>query len=463
MYTTRTKPKRLSKLAVAALITAISLCSLVVYMSVLKENRLGDLRKEQLILEKTIKISDTMTQALHKAEILAVLIRQADGDLTDFDKWADFLLDSPFCWAILAAPDGVVHRIFPEEGNEPLLGVDLFDENVAAREEAVIARDSRQLVMGGPFNAVQGGGKAIVGRMPVFMDTDGDSVESGDATETFWGIVSVSLRFPDILDSITLENLTLQGYGYELWRINPHTNERQTIASNGKAHYTHSLEGTIHILNAEWYLKISNIRRWYDFPINVIFVISLVACSSVFCVLQNNYHLKQMRDELEHMAKNDSLTGIHNRRFFMEISEQSLSKAVRNEEECYIIIFDIDRFKSVNDTHGHYAGDQVLVEVASRIKRHIRPYDHFARYGGEEFIVFVSDVGLDDIGIVAERLRLCLCESKFVFGKLRLSVSASFGVARIEGTSIESAIKKADIALYQAKEAGRNRIVLYAE
>ena len=460
MHSTRTKPRKLSTIAVASFITAVVSCSLVIYMSILKENRLNDLRKEQLILEKTIKIGDTMRQALYKAEILSVLIRQADGDLTDFNQWAGFLLDSPFCWAILAAPNGVVCHVYPEAGNEPLLGVDLFDENIAAREEAIIARDSRQLVMGGPFDAVQGGGKAIVGRMPVFLETD--TANADGETEKFWGIVSVSLRFPDILDNVTLENLTAQGYGYELWRINPHTNERQTIASNGKTYYTHSLEGPIHILNAEWYLKISNVRRWYDFPIYAIFIVSLVACFSVFCVLQNNHYLKQMRDELEHMAKHDSLTGIHNRRFFMEISEQTLSKAVRNDEMCYVIIFDIDRFKSVNDTYGHHAGDKVLIEVASRIKRHIRPYDHFARYGGEEFIVFVSDVAMDDIGIIAERLRLCLCDSDFVLGKLQLSVSASFGIAQIEETGIEPAIKKADIALYQAKEAGRNRIVLFA-
>ena len=449
-----TKPHRISRLAVASLLVAVILCSLYVYITVANKNQMDSMEIEQIIFRKSILISDAITKNLNKAETLAVLVRQGNGGIADFDAVAESMIDDPAIWTMLLAPDGVVSQVYPLAGNEAMIGLDLFGDSIDS-SEAVVARDSRQLVMGGPFYTLQGG-LALVGRMPVYID-------DGDGNESFWGLVSVSLRFPEALDNAGLDAFDMQGYAYELWRINPNTNEKQAITGNGEKIHTSFIETPISILNAEWYITASAIRYWYAYPVNIVVVAtSLFICLMIFFVMQSNYRLKQMRDALEKMASTDALTGIYNRRFFIEISQNSLTKAKRSNEACYVIIFDLDKFKSINDTYGHQAGDKVLIETASRIKIHVRPYDHFARYGGEEFIILVVDSDEKRVVDIAERLRLSLCESAFNFGDLSLPVSASFGVARVEDFDIEKAVKNADVALYQAKEAGRNNVVFYS-
>ena len=450
------KNHRISLFALIVLVFAVLLSAFIVYVSVLGKNQLDDMHMEHLILEKNIRISDVLRQSLYKAEILAVLVRQAEGDLTGFEQWAEFLLDSPVYWTILAAPDGVVSRVYPLEGNKSLLGESLFAEGIGASDEARDAREFGRLVMGGPFEAIQGGGQAIVGRMPVFMDTDTEERQ-------FWGLVSVSVKFPDILEMADLNRLSSQGYAYELWRNHPQSGERHVIAGEGTVYYPHSVVRPIYILNSQWYLTVSKVRYWYEFPVSVILVVTLFASYASFFIMQSNYKLRRVRNELELMAKTDVLTGIYNRRFFMEIAEITLSKAKRSDEECYVIVFDIDRFKQINDTYGHHLGDLVLIEVVKRIQPLIRPYDYFARYGGEEFIVLVCGADTETIQTIAERLRLCLCKQQFVFEGVQMPVSASFGMAKIEDSGTEHAIKNADTALYQAKGAGRNRAILYKD
>jgi len=161
------------------------------------------------------------------------------------------------------------------------------------------------------------------------------------------------------------------------------------------------------------------------------------------------------------MVKIDPLTSIFNRRHFMEIACMNIERERRLNGECYIVLFDLDRFKSINDTYGHAIGDDVLIETALRVKSIIRPYDVFARYGGEEFIIYASNVGKDDIFEVIERLRLSLCNNEFKYNNVSFNVSASFGIAHIYDYDIKKAIINADKALYEAKANGRNNTVMH--
>ena len=168
--------------------------------------------------------------------------------------------------------------------------------------------------------------------------------------------------------------------------------------------------------------------------------------------------------KLKEMANHDALTGIHNRRHFMELCRMLLARSSRAGGECFIVIFDLDYFKDVNDTHGHQAGDKVLKEAARRVKRAIRPYDVFGRYGGEEFILCMPDIDKTNVMQVAERIRRDLCSWPVDFEDRAIPVSASFGVARVAPVNdVEAAIRCADEALYQAKRQGRNRVVFYRQ
>jgi diguanylate cyclase (GGDEF)-like protein len=413
---------------------------------------------EQLILEKTLRINEVISKLLYKTEALAALVKQGNGIVDNFDKIASsIIIDSPAILNVLLAPDGVVTEVYPLTGNEAVVGLDFFSEG-AGNKEAVAARNLGRLVLGGPFNLIQGG-QALVGRLPVYIDTQ-------TQTHQFWGLVSVTLKFPQVLNEAELGIINNQGFAYELWRISPDTNERQVIASNYdyKKSGVSFIEKYVPILDAEWYLKVWYTHMWYSYPENIALIIAGFLISFlVSFVMQNNFQLKQMRSVLEAIAKTDLLTGIYNRYHFMEISQINIERARRQNTDCYIVFFDIDRFKDVNDTYGHTIGDKTLIEITSRIKALIRSYDIFARYGGEEFIIFASEIDKKNILEMVERLRLSICNKMFEYGTVRFASAASFGIARISDYNIEKAILCADKALYKAKETGRNKVILYDE
>jgi two-component system cell cycle response regulator len=129
-----------------------------------------------------------------------------------------------------------------------------------------------------------------------------------------------------------------------------------------------------------------------------------------------------------------------------------------------VVVIDVDRFKSVNDTHGHDAGDHVLREVARRIQRNTRGIDLACRLGGEEFVIVMPDTGMERARQVGERVRACIAGEDFEIERgLRVAVTASVGVATLgEADTFPEMFKRADRALYAAKRGGRNRVVAAA-
>ena len=172
--------------------------------------------------------------------------------------------------------------------------------------------------------------------------------------------------------------------------------------------------------------------------------------------LRRNYHLS-----LE-MAVTDSLTGLYNRRYMATHLDNMLTQAEAGGKPVSITLMDIDHFKSVNDTHGHGAGDEVLREFANRVQRYVRGVDLAARVGGEEFVVVMPDTDHAVGRSVAERLRAAVADEAFDISSEvgKLSVTCSFGVATtLGGEDSKSLLERADVALYQAKRDGRNRVV----
>ena len=173
-------------------------------------------------------------------------------------------------------------------------------------------------------------------------------------------------------------------------------------------------------------------------------------------------HNIKLGKKMEALANTDALTGILNRRCFMDMCVPQIERVFRTGGECFIMIFDLDHFKRVNDTYGHQGGDQVLREISARIKRTIRSYDLFARYGGEEFIVFMPEISKENAIGTAERMRHIVCDTPVEFEGQQIAVSSSFGIAYAAPLNrIEKATQCADEALYEAKNTGRNRVVFY--
>ncbi|MBZ5612018.1 MAG: diguanylate cyclase [Acidobacteriia bacterium] len=167
------------------------------------------------------------------------------------------------------------------------------------------------------------------------------------------------------------------------------------------------------------------------------------------------------REALREQATRDSLTHLWNRNSILELLDRELSRSLREKGPIGVVIVDLDHFKDVNDRYGHLAGDAVLREAARRMKSAIREYDSVGRYGGEEFLILLPGCDETTSFNQAERLRRQLSQIDMSFNEASLAVTASFGVTTAlpgQSWSPESLIRKADQALYLAKEAGRNRV-----
>lgn len=176
--------------------------------------------------------------------------------------------------------------------------------------------------------------------------------------------------------------------------------------------------------------------------------------------------LRNAVDQSMEKAVTDQLTGLHNRRYMEASLKAHLNRTKRGGRPVSILITDIDHFKRVNDLFGHDAGDDVIREFAARLASNFRPQDLTCRFGGEEFVVIMPDTSPDDAIIIAERLRASIEMAPFKIGKQRedLSVTCSVGVAigEPEDDGPNSVLKRADQALYAAKQGGRNRVVAVA-
>ena len=176
-----------------------------------------------------------------------------------------------------------------------------------------------------------------------------------------------------------------------------------------------------------------------------------------------NEHLRQSLTQTIEMAVTDGLTGLHNRRYLDSHLKTLFERAMNRRRPLSLMITDIDRFKAINDTYGHDAGDEILREFAARLRKNVRGIDLACRYGGEEFVVVMPDTEPALANIVAERVREQIAQQPFrVAGRDEpINVTISIGLAGIRHAedTVAGLVKRADKALYEAKNAGRNRVV----
>ena len=162
-------------------------------------------------------------------------------------------------------------------------------------------------------------------------------------------------------------------------------------------------------------------------------------------------------EEIYRMTILDGLTGMHNKRYFMEFLEREMARAKRHGRDLVLVMIDIDHFKNINDTFGHLAGDAVLQQLTRLIASVMRKDELMARYGGEEFAVLLPEAGLHNAVLFAERIRLLVEKQKFHFAGEDIQTTISLGVAAYKkDQDMEDFIRTTDEQLYRAKETGRN-------
>lgn len=173
--------------------------------------------------------------------------------------------------------------------------------------------------------------------------------------------------------------------------------------------------------------------------------------------------LIQAKETAEKLARIDKLTGVSNRRAFEEQAAKEYTRAIRNKHHLTVILFDIDNFKSINDTFGHKTGDAVLCNVAKLVQLMIRDIDSLGRVGGEEFAILLPETEVSQAIEIAERIRRKMMRSSIMVDGHQISYTSSFGIASLESgqASLEQALRNADSAMYRSKRNGRNIVTTW--
>jgi diguanylate cyclase (GGDEF)-like protein len=168
--------------------------------------------------------------------------------------------------------------------------------------------------------------------------------------------------------------------------------------------------------------------------------------------------LRRQSEEFDRMSRTDALTGLYNRRHIEERFGEVGSSAVRHGYLLAVVMLDIDYFKRVNDEEGHQGGDDVLREFTRRLQREVREEDIVGRWGGEEFLVILTETEIEGVRMVAERIRVAVAGKPFEIGDHERAVTVSAGCAAGSALDTDELVRRADVALYAAKAAGRNQV-----
>ena len=206
-------------------------------------------------------------------------------------------------------------------------------------------------------------------------------------------------------------------------------------------------------------LAIEYISFSHHIPADFVFRFCVTSCISLVVTLSFTFFViksDRMVQQLRQLAMMDDLTNIYNRRYL----ESSFHSLHTTDAPCSALVFDIDRFKQVNDMLGHSAGDSVLKGISRVVQKNLRPTDVLIRLGGEEFAVLLPDTQADNAAQISERIRQLVESTPFPYQEDEIAVTISGGVAEWQGESLEAFLDKADTAMYEAKSAGRNRIAL---
>ena len=209
----------------------------------------------------------------------------------------------------------------------------------------------------------------------------------------------------------------------------------------------------------ELYERVNNLSTRIISGFSLLLIIIALAFYKVVKDTSNEVinDLEKKVAKITRISETDDMLGIYNRSKFMDILEKEIYRSRRYDNNLALIMYDIDYFKEINDNYGHQLGDEILIKVTEIIKEKIRKIDSLARYGGDEFMIINPETSLENSYQLAERLRKEIASSKF--NKVE-NVSCSFGVVELEvEDDLDSLLKRADDALYEAKDKGRNTVV----
>lgn len=387
-----------------------------------------------------------------------------NGKIEHFEKVAEHIaLINPEILNINLARNGIVTNVYPYERNKSALGHNLL-ESEQRRQEARLARDSRRITLAGPFNLVQGG-RGLAFRQPVYLP----SPENPQQKE-FWGFAIITYRFPEVLlkkMDFTLPDLNLiarRGFAWNLWRTDPVTGQPVTLLSSKKTVAENAQRHPVSLPNATWYFDICPVNGWLDTNTIFLYVYFSIPLCLLFSIAVMQFSmLLNKRNEIVLQSKMDTLTDLYNKRAFWELLEPVLEQYLKDDDadksrRLFLCVFDLNNFKTINDTYGHMTGDKILIEFSRRLSDVLSREEFASRFGGDEFVAVLY--GSADFASNLAELKQLL-EGSYSVDDQRLPISVSIGAFSPEAGMLrdkpqhltlgEFFLEKVDMAMYSEK------------
>lgn len=405
-----------------------------------------------------------ISSALTSAKILAYEVEHNNGSDNWFEGYANTLIRSiEGIKNLQLAPNAITNKVFPLEGNEKTIGLNILSIT-AYKKETLVAIKNKKPIITGPVNQ---GGTVIIGRAPVYLNRDTQK-------EVFWGFTSVLIDLDRLIESTQLKQLEEDSYQYQLSRINAET-QKSIVISSSAAPITNIQASTDLIMPVDkWTITISktitqqlteNRLTGYFLSISSALVFSIILYMILVQPQKLRRLVKEKTLELEELAYKDPLTDLPNRRYLQDNLPRILQNNKKNKRTSAFVYFDLDNFKRINDTIGHDVGDKILVIVAFRLNELKGVSDEIIRLGGDEFGVLFGDVESHEETVALMNKILVSIRLPIIIDNQEYTLTTSLGVAMIpeHGHDLLTVMQNADMALYQAKFEGKNRYAFYTE
>ncbi len=347
-----------------------------------RKQQVNRVKLESLARSQRDNLHNELLRLVFKIETLSALVVDGQGRVVEFERVAAALRDDNTIQAFALAPGGTISTVFPvSPANNMLIGQNMLSGGLGCNE-VLKARHASRLTLTGPV-VLPNGNTALVGRLSLYLN---DSQRHAQ----YWGTAAIFIRFPDVLDISDLYILDTMHIPFGIWRDGKNRDETNLLAgSMTSANGPMAVEIPLNLLNTKWTIRLASGEAWYQSLESWLYVGMSVLLSLFLSILvQRNYELTGIRKYLEAIAYSDPLTGALNRRGLFDEMQKRVS--AHNSEKFSLYYIDLNKFKPINDTYGHEAGDRVLQLFTAVVRAHA-PLTHvLGRIGGDEFVLLLA-------------------------------------------------------------------------
>lgn len=403
------------------------------------------LREDLIIIQSNIEhlISARIINANGIAGLIE-LTGNLDKNMYDVFAKGIYESDSNVVKDVVFITDTTISYIYPEALSGEAIGVDL---SKIPEQRELLLYSKRELVevFFGPVDLVEGG-RGIIVRVPVAIN------------DVYYGQVAIVFDYDNFIDNSGLKEMAESNNIFLKGRI-PTEKDYASIWSSGRVISSDAILEKVNMNNIEWVIAAKPIKGWNGFS-DFFFVIVIIGIILVFGAVKTLKKEVELKAELEKLAEHDELTGLYNRRLFREDLQASIAMG----RSGLVVLIDIDDFKNINDIHGHIFGDQILIEFSNAAQDVIGQRGTCYRFGGDEFLVIFEGVfDASHIKRTAREIRESI--QGRMFKSTMNHITMSIGVVRYpeQGEDVNTLLKKADVAMYEAKNAGKSQTKLFVD